>query len=336
MIYRVIAGLFMVQNLFARVSVEDIRRAHETKIKGSQQLFINSEGPLNLLCGYMGFQNGYMYNKRFFSPKIETDYALYEDGLAADGTQEYGFTRTPANDKIHKELGVSGSDGRYLSAYHAQLLKMFPSEHGDLSIETTRPNALTNFLRADHVKQDAKYILAALLLLSEEIDVQIGVDHSGERKRLVIKSKTCKGKKFADVELYAAGIDPATNLRIDSIYQSEVEEIVNFCVRCKDRIVIRKAPAFVMPSSQEAFDTGDFLNSLEFLMQTYIYHFIDSLAEYASFVEAVHELLLDQMTEEEKSKLLIGQSGAKEEQQAAIDQYNTGNASSNKKSQTSA
>ncbi|KAI5159664.1 hypothetical protein NEAUS03_0483 [Nematocida ausubeli] len=316
MISRLILNLMMVQSIITRISVKDIKKTQEVFFGPAQDVIINPEGSLNLLHGYIGIRNGYMYNKRFYSFEIETDYKLSKKETSSTSIQEYSFIRTPVNDKIYKELDTKSSTGKYLSTYHAQLIKMFPSADGSLSIEAGRPNALTNFLRADHVKKDAKYILAALLLLSEGADIKINVDHTEKKKKLVIKSKTCEEKEFINVEMYTAGIDPFTNKQSDSIYQSEAAEIVNFYIRNKGNPLLKRRRQFAMPTTREEFENGLFLNNAGFLIQTYIYEFIDTAEDYMDFVNAVHELLVDQVVEKENP----GQSKKKEKMDRVFDE----------------
>ncbi|KAI5149431.1 hypothetical protein NEAUS05_1775 [Nematocida ausubeli] len=300
MISRLILNIMMLQSVLTRISVEDIKTVSETLVGERQDVFINPRGPLNLLRGYIEHQSGYMYNKRFYSSEIDTDYALTKrEKPSPDSIQRYTFTRTPVNDRVYKDFNTKTPEGKYLSTYHMQLIKMFPSADGSLSIEAGRSNALTNFLRAEHVKKDTKYIIAALLLLSEGVDIKIDVDHTGEKKKLVIKSKTNKEKVFVNVEMYIAGTDPVTKEHKENIYQSEVAEIVKFYIRCRDNPLLKKDGEFAIPSTREEFESGLFLNSAAFLIQTYIYEFIDTVKSYKDFVEAVHELLIDQVVEKE-------------------------------------
>ncbi|EHY66075.1 hypothetical protein NERG_00771 [Nematocida ausubeli] len=299
MISKLLLNLMMLQSILARIDMEDIKTVSETLVGEKQDVVINPKGPLNLLRGYIGHQSGYMYNKRFYSSEIDTDYALTKKGLSSRKEQIYKFTRMPVDDSVHKDLDTKTPEGKYLSSYHAQLIKMFPSAAWDLSIEAGRSNALTNFLRADHVKKDTKYILAALLLLSEGVDVKIAVDYKGEKNNLVIKSKTCKEKVFVDVEMHMEGIDPFTRKYKKDIYQSETAGIVKFYMQCRDNPLLKKGGKFVMPSTREEFESGLFLNNAAFLIQTYIYEFINTAEDYKDFVNAVHELLIDQVVEKE-------------------------------------
>ncbi|KAI5161923.1 hypothetical protein NEAUS03_1828 [Nematocida ausubeli] len=297
MISRLILTLIMMQNILTKISVEDINKAHEFLVGERQDVVINPKGPLNLLRGYIVNRSEFMHNKRFYSSEIDTDYALSKERVFCRNQYKYiyKFTRKPVNDRVYKDLDTKTPEGKYLSTYHAQLIKMFPSADRNLSIEAGRPNALTNFLRANHIKKDTKYILAALLLLSEGVDIKINVDHTGEKKRLVIKSKTCKEKEFVNVEMYIAGIDPVTKEHSESIYQSEAAEIVNFYIRSRDNPLLKKGGEFAVPTTKEEFESGKFLNSAAFLIQTYIYEFVDTLEEYQDFLNAVYELLIDQV-----------------------------------------
>ncbi|KAI5134671.1 hypothetical protein NEAUS06_1230, partial [Nematocida ausubeli] len=73
MISSLFLSLMILQSVLAKLAVEDIKTVHETLVGEKQDVVINPRGPLNLLRGYIGNQNGYMYNKRFFSSEIDTD-----------------------------------------------------------------------------------------------------------------------------------------------------------------------------------------------------------------------------------------------------------------------
>ncbi|KFG26496.1 uncharacterized protein NESG_00643 [Nematocida ausubeli] len=297
MINKILLNLMMVQSIFSRVSMEEIHNVHKIPVGEKQDLVINPAGPLNLLHGYIIQRNGYIYNQRFFSPRIEAQYLMEKGEISPTGEQEYKFKRSPARDKVYKETDSKNPVEAYLSTYHTQLIKMFPSVDGTLSIESGRSTMITSFLRSKNAKKDAKYILASLLLLSEGVDIKINIDTKAEKKKVVIKSKTVKDKTIAEIELYMAGIDPITNKQKEDIYQNETAEIVNFYIRCRDRQFLKKGTDLGMPSKKEEFESGRFLNNPSFLIQTYIYEFIDKEEDYKEFVEAVHELLVDQVVE---------------------------------------
>ncbi|KAI5160804.1 hypothetical protein NEAUS03_1341 [Nematocida ausubeli] len=62
------------------------------------------------------------------------------------------------------------------------MIKMFPSAAGSLSIEYGRSDAFTEFLRAEPTRKHAVQILAALLLLSEGIDISITLQSDQHQK----------------------------------------------------------------------------------------------------------------------------------------------------------
>ncbi|KAI5136361.1 hypothetical protein NEAUS06_1879, partial [Nematocida ausubeli] len=76
---------------------------------------------------------------------------------------------------------------------------------------------------------------------------------------------------------------------------------VNFFLQCRVNPLLKRGGEFAEPASIEEFESGKFLNSVGFLIQAYIYEFIDTVQAYKEFVHAVHELLVDQMTTEGSS-----------------------------------
>ncbi|KAI5137254.1 hypothetical protein NEAUS07_1905 [Nematocida ausubeli] len=296
--FHALLSILILHSCFARIGIQGIKEIHENPIDGDKTVFVNFEGPLGLLDAYCSSQNGYIYNKRFYSAEIDRSYSLKE----GDAPSNYIFTRAPAKDKVYKDLSSKSDTNEYLKVYHTLLIKMFPSVDGDLSIEAGRLDMITNFLRAEHVKKDAKYILAALLLLSEGIDVQISVDGSEKKKSLVIKSKKCEGKILVDVDMHIININPCVEEQRSSIYQSETAKIVNFYKKYRDSPLLKEGGEFAIPTSIDGFNSGKFLNNSGLLIQTYIYEFFDNIKDYRSFVSAVHELLIDQISESDNLK----------------------------------
>ncbi|EIJ87151.1 hypothetical protein NEQG_02671 [Nematocida parisii ERTm3] len=59
---------------------------------------------------------------------------------------------------------------------------------------------------------------------------------------------------------------------------------------------------FTAPTNYEQFMTGEFLNTPQFLVQSYIYEFIGTKENYIKFVNAVYTLLNDQIKNEKSTK----------------------------------
>ncbi|KAI5151717.1 hypothetical protein NEAUS05_2576, partial [Nematocida ausubeli] len=109
---------------------------------------INPEGPLNFLRGYIYQKMDCMYNKRFFSPQIKTEYSLEENEGIPDIDQVYLYTRKEQKDKAYKEQPTNKTD-TYTEKYHNHLIELFPSPTGDITIETRGNQSFVQFLRAE-------------------------------------------------------------------------------------------------------------------------------------------------------------------------------------------
>ncbi|KAH9387101.1 uncharacterized protein NEMAJ01_1997 [Nematocida major] len=278
----------------ARLSFWDILNVQKTKI-GDTELVANTEGPLNLTRGYIYHQQGFMHNKRFFSPEIQTSYSVHlefapidVEGLddSDESSEVYVCTRTPVKDWAYMHSSSShtkfkSNKGKldYLTQYHRQLIKMFPSATGVLSIEAGRANSLLRFLRAEHVRAHALHILAALLLLSEGADVPIEC----AQNKIVLKQSI--GPPVFSLSIKVPVYDLQKNCT-KVVSQYEAVDAVQFF---KANRKLRSCD----PSTLEELATGSFLNSPQFLIQAYIFDFIESVQDGARFISIVHELITD-------------------------------------------
>ncbi|KAI5127449.1 hypothetical protein NEPAR04_0870 [Nematocida parisii] len=88
-------------------------------------------------------------------------------------------------------------------------------------------------------------------------------------------------------------------------YYKEIEQIIVFLKSIvNDRFLNPKIKdaVFIEPTSYDQFKTGEFLNTPQFMIQSYIYEFIGTKDMYIKFIEAVYTLLNDQInTASEKS-----------------------------------
>ncbi|OAG32327.1 hypothetical protein NEIG_02650, partial [Nematocida sp. ERTm5] len=159
----IIKLLVMMYTVCARFELSDIKEIGETKVIEEDNLLINPDGPLNPLRGYIMDRSGYIYNKRFYAPEIDTMYKLETTGkVTAFGKPIYKYTRKPVKDIAYKNICNSPARNEYFLRFHTQLINMFPCSDGALSIIAGRPDAPTSFLLKDELKDDCIYILAAL------------------------------------------------------------------------------------------------------------------------------------------------------------------------------
>ncbi|KAI5184658.1 hypothetical protein NEIRO03_1786, partial [Nematocida sp. AWRm78] len=308
----IIKLLVMMYTVCARLELCDIKEIEENSfIVTPGNLLINPDGPLNPLRGYIFHRNGLIHNKRFLSPWIETDYSLkkYTASKERTGCRNFVFERRPANDKPYisnNTISASNTELEYLSEFHQQMIYMFSCVNGTISIEPCRNDSFTRLLRAHSNKYYDIYLLAALLVLSEGVDVPIEIDKSIEgSERIFLKKETSSNKNgvFIDLPLWLESNMPDGTRK--AVYQKETEDIVCFFKKLYREPFLSEVKKREEPDSRDGFYIGDFLDSPKFLIQSYIFEYIDSIEEYRQFISAVQIFLIDfelypGITEEQK------------------------------------
>ncbi|OAG32324.1 hypothetical protein NEIG_02573 [Nematocida sp. ERTm5] len=280
--------LVMMYTVFARLELSDIKTIGETKVIEENNLLIHPDGPLNPLRGYIMHKSGYMYNKRFYAPEIDTMYRLEKTGNDDDGIPIYKYERNPVNDKVYDDICMDTKKNKYLTQFHTLLIKMFPSTDGSLSIVSGRQDSIYSFLVKDRVKPECMRIMAALFLMSEQVDISFTTKKKKKGKILSLKS--------------ADGITTYIELpRTDEILLRLIDFLKEYINNDNANPSEMEALPSV-PTTYKEFETGEFLSTFQFLVQSYIYEFIDKKENYIEFVEAVYTLLNDQIINEKSTE----------------------------------
>ncbi|KAI5168122.1 hypothetical protein NEIRO03_2282 [Nematocida sp. AWRm78] len=290
--------LIMMHIVCARLGMSDIESIGAEIFGKEANFLINPGESLDPLRGYIMHRSGYMYNKRFFTPEIDIEYSLEQKSkLTGNDAPIYKYTRDPVKDRVYDDICSDAVKNEYLIRFHKQLVQMFPSADGSLSIVAGRPNALYSFLIKEEVRPQRMYILAALFLLSEQVFIPIveEITRKGKERRLVLRSidgtLTYIDKSLA---LYKDG----TKLKKgEKKWNTQTMKLIGFLkeyiAQCSvNPNILMRLPT--EPTTYEQFMTGEFLNTPQFLVQSYIYEFIDTKDKYIEFVEAVYTLLTEQ------------------------------------------
>ncbi|KAH9387132.1 uncharacterized protein NEMAJ01_2028 [Nematocida major] len=275
----------------ARVSFDEVMEMQSTEI-GEGRAFINQRGPLCLLRGFVYSELGYTHNKRFFSPEIETDYKVEPVG-DDENTIEHKYTRNAQKDKPYPPtkgpaLGSNPTVPDYSVEYHRTLIEMFPSVDGyTLSVAVARDDSFFQALQRMPTKRHAHYVLAALLLLSEGVDVPI----KATQKTITLEIGSIK-----------VGADSC----------KKAAQVINFFNHNKGKEKL--------PCTPEAFCTGDFLNTPHFLIQAYVFEYITSKSDALDFAACAHAILTSLPENERKdvySACFVESKSEAEEDKAA-------------------
>ncbi|EHY65606.1 hypothetical protein NERG_01213 [Nematocida ausubeli] len=242
---------------------------------------INPDGPLNFLRGYIYQKMECMYNKRFFAPQISTKYELKKECI--DEFYEYcTYNRDRQMDRAYKDLSKNKMD-EYNEQYHNHLIDLFPSPTGDITIETRGNQSFIQFLRAETTEKHALQILAMLLLFSEGVDIPIEVTNSV----LKVYEKDKKDKIYFTVPMEIPWLN--TKEEIVKFKQKKVNQMIKFFKKNATKHEVLS----IMEGkcSYDEVATGKFLDSPKFLIQSYIFGFIDSAEHAIEFIQTVHTML---------------------------------------------
>ncbi|OAG32522.1 hypothetical protein NEIG_01632 [Nematocida sp. ERTm5] len=281
--------LLVMYTVCARLELKDIKTISDSVVIEEDNLLIHPGGALNPLRGYIMHRSGYMYNKRFYASEIDTDYSLIKtDEVTYDDIPIYDYTREPINDEIYSDIYEDIKKNQYLTQFHALLVKMFPSRDGSLSIVSGRQDSIYSFFVKDRVKPECMRIMAALFLLSEQVNIPFIIEKKKKEKKLILKSAD---EITTYIEL------PRTNEILLRVIEFLKKNIGNDSVNPSEMEALPTEP-----NTYKEFETGEFLNTLQFLVQSYIYEFIDKKENYIEFVKAVHTFLNDQIINEKSTE----------------------------------
>ncbi|EIJ95129.1 uncharacterized protein NEPG_00654, partial [Nematocida parisii ERTm1] len=298
----IIKLLVMMYTICARVELSDIKIIEETKIISKEgNLVINPDGSLSPSRADIMRKCEYIHNKRLYAYEINTMYNLKK--TYKQGRLFYEYERKPVNDKAYDDIydpQKFKAKNDYFLRFHTHLINMFPCADGALSIIAGRLDAPTSFLLKDEVQPQSMNILAALFLLSEQVDIPIAIEEKKKEKKLVLKSVNGE-TAYIDQSLVLYVNKKNSEEKIKT-YHTETVKLINFMKHyAGDAITYIQKEGYTEPTTYEQFMEGKFLSTVQFLIQSYIYEFIDTKEKYIEFVNAVYTLLNDQIVNDNKS-----------------------------------
>lgn len=284
------AAISLASSVLAALSIEDVRRSVSEPFRkeGGEAVFVRPGGPLNLLRGYIYHKDGLVRNKRLFSPMMRIDYTLkYENG-------EYRFNISNENDSTNSLHGGKKRSA-YLGDYYRTLKIMYNAVNGEVNISSLRSLGLDSFLRRHLMVDISVRLLAALMLLAEGIDVplkyrQERVAVGTEERAVEILACGRDGEKplfeanmFRTVEGEAPGSPDAAHgeKRVVGLNKfGDPKTVIDFF-----RNVGGSRPSRAKPEDLAATDEPGFL------IQAYVFDFLQSYGEAATLFSAVEEIL---------------------------------------------
>ncbi|KAH9387128.1 uncharacterized protein NEMAJ01_2024 [Nematocida major] len=219
---------------------------------------------------------GYAYKMRAYSCKVNTSFSLVPDRHLGKHT----YTREPEKDGLHS--GMDARKDEYSVKFHRTLLHMFGlrkssgPEYDCVTVECARPGSFIQLLREGcETQTEAHYVLAALLLLSEGVDVPI--ETAGNR--VILKERKDSEAVLVDARMGGAALYSGEE------QPSEAWQVVDFFKQYRG--------THKMPSTYEEFKTGDFLESPQLLILTYVGEYVKNAKELMSVMKCALVILDD-------------------------------------------
>ncbi|EIJ87738.1 hypothetical protein NEQG_01810 [Nematocida parisii ERTm3] len=186
----IIKLLVMMYTICARLELSDIKSIGESVVIEEGNLVIHPDGSLSPSRGYIMRKCEYIHNKRLYAYEIDTMHKLIK--TYENGEEIYEYEKEPVKDKAYDDIydpKKFKAKNDYFLRFHTHLINMFPCADGALSIIAGRLDAPTSFLLKDEVQPQSMNILAALFLLSEQVDIPITVkEEKGKEKKLILTS----------------------------------------------------------------------------------------------------------------------------------------------------
>ncbi|KAI5165907.1 hypothetical protein NEIRO03_2473 [Nematocida sp. AWRm78] len=277
---------------------------------------IHVGGPLNLTRGCVYEYENVLLYKMYLSTEVKRKHneIFKSPGWAGDTIIKEStcdsYVMAPNPLYTSKEL-------EYMKEYYDILFLMFQGEENYRFEIEKKANRFCRFLRSVnrvHTKADHT-LLASLFLLAEGLDIPLKFLKNKEYMHLTLQKNQSNDFHF---NFYREEIDTSSTEEIESDTSSTEEngvylkrdepdeicayDIVNFFIKHSSNPVIEKA-GYVEPKTYEEYKTRKFINSPGFLIQNYVYYYLDSIEEIEEFIKTVHDLLCEYLPDKEKQEM---------------------------------
>ncbi|KAI5166033.1 hypothetical protein NEIRO03_0696 [Nematocida sp. AWRm78] len=277
----IIALLLLIKTLYAHVGMSDANEIDKMVLGSKNNIAINSNGDLSSIKGYILHKCGYMKNLRH--------YLSYMIKIEPERIETNTAKLNRCTRYLLKYIYDCPENKTYLREFNQQLINMFPSERGHLSIESESSDSFTRFLRECKTKLDSLYVLASLFLLSEGVKIPIEIVNDPSKGNCLVLKKKREFGFYINLSMNI--MDTNGNL----VYQQKTEDIVNFFKDGEEGDSLKVPCDFLFHYSYCGLSKGNFLFGPRFLIQSYFFEYIDTVDMYMDFVRIVYELINEQM-----------------------------------------
>ncbi|EHY64662.1 hypothetical protein NERG_02281 [Nematocida ausubeli] len=297
----ILINTFYMIKVLARLELEEILEIMSLTF-GENNLVVAKDGPLNFMRGYLYCKNSYIINQRLYSPNINIQhYLAVKEESQAPNWDFYGI-RIPYHDRPYYKPFINlikyknpphglnaFSIERYLYQLSNVFILMFSTLGKGVGIEFPTSNAFISAFRLDEFKDHQNHFLAALFLMAENLTVPMHIE-TVESTTYVVLKKGEKSEEHFRIELQDV-LYTRQGVYGSSNRNKSLCEIVLFFVEYCNSTVINAFGLNADPMTENSFKNGAFLCSMKFLIQAYVFEFVDSVQQAEGFLRAVYEIL---------------------------------------------
>ncbi|EIJ87399.1 hypothetical protein NEPAR06_2049 [Nematocida parisii] len=263
----------------------------------------------------------YMFRLRMLSMRVKTKFSVSAKQVDKTAIFEYKdrkYDEDIANQNVRECSDYTQKeenlwDKAYLLKFYKVLLKMFHSMDGVLSIKTEKSDSFYNFITKKLSKEDAHTLLASLLLLSEGVNTLESIEKfkkilekpskgpiASGPKNSTQDTTTGTSKQNYEGENMPRGASTAINAEEDESNNiTAIDEdfgkkepliVLDFFIYAQDLSHFALVDIKKMTIG-EKYNTGMFLETPSFLIQSYIYKYICKVEDMEYFIQILHDLL---------------------------------------------
>ncbi|OAG33661.1 hypothetical protein NEIG_02069 [Nematocida sp. ERTm5] len=298
-----IIGIIILCRIYCRIGTSGYIPLHKEDIDG-KGLKIRLGGSLSPVGPSFSEKLNLMYAKRYFSSEMDAKYGL--NVYAIDDMQRLTDSRRKfSHDDVYslEILSKYCENPVYIRGYHQTITYLFPSSRGNISIYTSRKDSFMRFIQSEHVNEHSINILASLFLLAEGVDIPLKVENTGTDKVLVLKEIITGKEKFSlSMRAMCRVKQSDKTMKDDNLIQERAVSVINFFIDNKTNPDIREGGIYAEPKTYEEFKTGKFLCNSRWLIQYYIFEYMDSEDSMVELAKTVYSMLKECIEQKKNEK----------------------------------
>ncbi|KAI5148018.1 hypothetical protein NEAUS05_1224 [Nematocida ausubeli] len=288
--------LLSMQNVSGLLKIEEVAGVQEAEVCTVQGVtyVARTDGPLSPIMLYLGGKVWEIYDNRLYSSKIHIHFTV------SDKKSNNNFTRDPAKDRVFKGYAEGKEVPKNIIDHYNALITMFPSPEGEISIwpKADCKDSFTLFLKSDTGKAHAHTILAALLLKAEGINVPLLLEEvESACPKLVWKSIAQSNKSFSiDIAVVAyQGMDSSSSKKkkYSEYFKEKIVQTIQYFISTASSPKDKATPVGAGLKKKEDPWEHKFINTSAWLIQSYIYYYLETVEDANSFNSEVSSMLCE-------------------------------------------